>query len=140
MALISEELVDNCWCQLRKLWEIINIVNYRFFLSALVDFLFFLPTMSNCLNNAQRGIKMVNQSNNSHYTNNQQQPEKLLRWPEVQARVGFCKSYSYVLQKKGIFPLPIKIIEGGRATGYLESEINEFINTRIEKSRRKVKS
>jgi len=83
---------------------------------------------------------MVNQSNNSRYTNKQQQPEKLLRWPEVQARVGFCKSYSYVLQKKGIFPLPIKIIEGGRATGYLESEINEFINTRIEKSRRKVKS
>ena len=139
MALISEELVDNCWCQLRKLWEIINIVNYRFFLSALVDFLFFLPTMSNCLNNAQRGIKMVNQSNNSISTNNKQ-TEKLLRWPEVQARVGFCKSYSYVLQKKGIFPLPIKIIEGGRATGYLESEINEFINARIEQSRREVKS
>ena len=77
---------------------------------------------------------------NPSYINNQQQPEKLLRWPEVQARVGFCKSYSYVLQKKGIFPLPIKIIKGGRATGYLESEINEFINARIEQSRRGVKS
>ena len=83
---------------------------------------------------------MVNQSNNSSYINNQQQPEKLLRWPEVQARVGFCKSYSYVLQKKGLFPKSIKIIEGGRATGYLESEINEFINTRISQSRRGVKS
>jgi prophage regulatory protein len=83
---------------------------------------------------------MDNQSNNSSYINNQQQSEKLLRWPEVQARVGFCKSYSYVLQKKGIFPLPIKIIKGGRATGYLESEINEFINARIEQSRREVKS
>jgi len=31
-------------------------------------------------------------------------------------------------------------IEGGRATGYLESEINEFINARIEQSRREVKS
>lgn len=82
---------------------------------------------------------MVRENSSSSNTNNKQ-PEKLLRWPEVQARVGFCKSYSYVLQKKGIFPLPIKIIEGGRATGYLESEINEFINTRIEKSRRKVKS
>jgi prophage regulatory protein len=83
---------------------------------------------------------MVRENTNSSNTNNQQQPEKLLRWPEVQARVGFCKSYSYVLQKKGIFPLPIKIIEGGRATGYLESEINEFINARIEQSRREVKS
>ena len=83
---------------------------------------------------------MVRENTNSSNTNNQQQPEKLLRWPEVQARVGFCKSYSYVLQKKGIFPLPIKIIEGGRATGYLESEINEFINARIEQSRREVTS
>jgi prophage regulatory protein len=82
---------------------------------------------------------MMKKSNNSISTNNKQ-TEKLLRWPEVQARVGFCKSYSYVLQKKGIFPLPIKIIEGGRATGYLESEINEFINARIEQSRREVKS
>jgi len=77
---------------------------------------------------------MMRNSNNSSNTSNKQ-PEKLLRWPEVQARVGFCKSYSYVLQKKGIFPLPIKIIEGGRATGYLESEINEFINARIKQSR-----
>jgi prophage regulatory protein len=82
---------------------------------------------------------MMTNSNDSSNTSNKQ-PEKLLRWPEVQARVGFCKSYSYVLQKKGIFPLPIKIIEGGRATGYLESEINEFINARIEQSRREVKS
>ena len=82
---------------------------------------------------------MMRNSNNSSNTSNKQ-PEKLLRWPEVQARVGFCKSYSYVLQKKGIFPLPIKIIEGGRATGYLESEINEFINARIEQSRREVES
>ena len=77
---------------------------------------------------------MIKISNNPSNTNNKQ-PEKLLRWPEVQARVGFCKSYSYVLQKKGIFPLPIKIIKGGRATGYLESEINEFINARIKQSR-----
>tara|TARA_R110002124_G_scaffold40770_1_gene127010 strand:+ start:1005 stop:1253 length:249 start_codon:yes stop_codon:yes gene_type:complete len=82
---------------------------------------------------------MIREISSSSNTNNKQ-PEKLLRWPEVEARVGFCKSYSYVLQKKGIFPLPIKIIEGGRATGYLESEINAFINARIEQSRREVKS
>lgn len=82
---------------------------------------------------------MVSPSNNSINTNNKQ-PEKLLRWPEVQARVGFCKSYSYVLQKKGIFPKSIKLIEGGRAVGYLESEINEFVNTRIKQSRGEVTS
>ena len=82
---------------------------------------------------------MIKSNNNSSNINNKQ-PEKLLRWPEVQARVGFCKSYSYVLQKKGIFPMSVKLIEGGRATGYLESEINEFISARIEQSRREVKS
>ena len=82
---------------------------------------------------------MIKSNNNLSNINNKQ-PEKLLRWPEVQARVGFCKSYSYVLQKKGIFPMSVKLIEGGRATGYLESEINEFISARIEQSRGEVKS
>jgi prophage regulatory protein len=106
---------------------------------------FFLTSKASYLNLLLRqpkvSLKMKQQnSNTSSYTNNQQQPEKLLRWPEVQSRVGFCKSYSYVLQKKGIFPKPVKLIEGGRANGYLDSEINEFINARIEQSRREVKS
>ena len=79
-----------------------------------------------------KGNKLLNIKN--------RQPEKLLRWPEVQARVGFCKSYSYVLQKKGIFPKSIKLIEGGRAVGYLESEIDEFVNRRIKQSRGEVTS
>ena len=82
---------------------------------------------------------MIRENSSSSNTNNKQ-PEKLLRWPEVQARVGFCKSYSYVLQKKGIFPKSIKLIEGGRAVGYLESEIDEFVNMRIKQSRGEVTS
>ena len=82
---------------------------------------------------------MVRKNTKSSNTNSKQ-PEKLLRWPEVQARVGFCKSYSYVLQKKGIFPKSIKLIEGGRAVGYLESEIDEFVNMRIKQSRGEVTS
>jgi prophage regulatory protein len=48
-------------------------------------------------------------------------PIRILRWPEVQSRVGFSKSYAYVLQSKGLFPKPIRLIEGGRAMGYIES-------------------
>ena len=36
---------------------------------------------------------------------------RFLRWPEVQHRVGFSKSYAYALQAKGKFPKPIKLIE-----------------------------
>lgn len=82
---------------------------------------------------------MIRENSSSSNTNSKQ-PERLLRWPEVQARVGFCKSYSYVLQKKGIFPKSIKLIEGGRAVGYLESDINKFINARVKQSRGEVTS
>jgi len=62
-------------------------------------------------------------------------PSRILRWPEVQARVGFSRSYIYALQAKGLFPKPIKLIAGGRASGYIESEIDEYINSRIDSSR-----
>ena len=78
---------------------------------------------------------MVTNSNTSN-SNKQHHPERLLRWPEVQARVGFCKSYCYVLQHKGLFPKSIKLTEGGRAVGYLESEIDEFISNRIAQARK----
>ena len=60
---------------------------------------------------------------------------RILRWPEVQSRVGFSKSYAYVLQSKGLFPKPIRLIEGGRAMGYIESEITQYIEVRINLSR-----
>ena len=78
---------------------------------------------------------MVTNSNTSN-SMKQHNPERLLRWPEVQARVGFCKSYCYVLQHKGLFPKSIKLTEGGRAVGYLESEIDEFISNRIAQARK----
>jgi len=60
---------------------------------------------------------------------------RILRWPEVQSRVGFSKSYAYALQAKGKFPKPIKLIEGGRANGYIEAEIDAYIEKRISISR-----
>ena len=65
-------------------------------------------------------------------------PIRILRWPEVQSRVGFSKSYAYALQSKGLFPKPIRLIEGGRAMGYIESEVDHYIETRISLSRRDV--
>ena len=59
----------------------------------------------------------------------------MLRWPEVQKKVGFSKSHAYTLQAKGLFPMPIKLIEGGRANGYIESEIDAYIEKRISISR-----
>ena len=62
-------------------------------------------------------------------------PTRILRWPEVAKRIPFSKSYAYALQTRGLFPRPIKLINGGRASGYLESEIDDWINNRIEEAR-----
>ena len=61
--------------------------------------------------------------------------QRLIRLPEVMQRVGLSNSYIYALQAKGQFPKPIKLIQGGRASGYIESEIDNFIEDRITASR-----
>jgi prophage regulatory protein len=52
------------------------------------------------------------------------------RWPVVFGRVGFCRSYVHLLISKGEFPRPIKL--GQRASGWLESEIDSWLEDRIK--------
>jgi len=55
--------------------------------------------------------------------------ENIQRWPVVFGRVGFCRSYVHKLILKGEFPQPIKL--GQRASGWLESEIDAWLEERI---------
>ena len=64
------------------------------------------------------------------------QEERLLRWKQVQPRVGICRSYAHYLGKQGKFPKPIKLL-GGKVTAWVESEINAWVNEQIA-SRSKV--
>jgi len=59
--------------------------------------------------------------------------DRVLRWPEVQRRVGICRSHAHSLVTQGKFPRPIKL--GARASGWLEKEINEWLVQRITASR-----
>ena len=56
--------------------------------------------------------------------------ERLLRWRQVQPRVGICRSYAHYLIKEGKFPAPVKLL-GGRASAWVESEINAWVNGQI---------
>ena len=49
--------------------------------------------------------------------------------------VGLSRSYIYALQARGEFPMPIRLVKGGRATGYLRSEIDDWVKGRIEATR-----
>ncbi|MES3008399.1 MAG: AlpA family transcriptional regulator [Pseudomonadota bacterium] len=59
--------------------------------------------------------------------------ERILRWPEVQERTGLCRSHVHDMAKRGQFPAPIKL--GGRASGWLESEISAWIEERKASAR-----
>ncbi|KIS45348.1 MULTISPECIES: helix-turn-helix transcriptional regulator [Kosakonia] len=60
----------------------------------------------------------------------------LIRLPEVQRRTGYSKAWIYRLMCQKRFPTSVKI--GTRAIAFVESEIDEWINTRIEESRKEV--
>jgi prophage regulatory protein len=60
-------------------------------------------------------------------------PKRILRRPEVMARVGVTHSQIDNMEKQGRFPKRIKI--SVKAAGWIESEIDEFIDKRIAASR-----
>lgn len=60
-------------------------------------------------------------------------PIRFLRLPEVMARTGLSRSTIYVRLSKGRFPRPVSL--GGRAVGWVEAELDEWLRERIAKSR-----
>jgi len=57
----------------------------------------------------------------------------ILRLPAVKARTGLSRSTIYLRISEGSFPKPISL--GGRAVGWVEAEINAWLNRQIEHSR-----
>ena len=58
---------------------------------------------------------------------------RILRLPSVRERTGLSRSSIYLRISEGRFPKPVSL--GARAVGWLESEITEWLNRRIEASR-----
>ena len=55
---------------------------------------------------------------------------KVLRLPEVVARVGLRRASIYSYIRQGHFPKPIAL--GARAVGWLDHEISDWLQTRIQ--------
>lgn len=60
--------------------------------------------------------------------------DAFLRLPAVQARTGFSRATIYAFIAQGRFPSPIRL--GPRAIGWLESEIDTWMQDRVDLSRR----
>ena len=59
--------------------------------------------------------------------------QNLMRLPKVEAATGYKRSTIYRLVKDGKFPAPISL--GARASAWIESEIIDWIQQRIDESR-----
>ena len=62
-------------------------------------------------------------------------PYSVIKMKELVGVVGLSRSYIYALQARGEFPTPISLVKGGRATGYLRSEIDDWMKGRIAATR-----
>ncbi len=58
---------------------------------------------------------------------------KICRLPEVMARTGLSRSTIYALIGKGKFPSQVNL--GPRAVGWVENEMVDWIEARIDESR-----
>lgn len=59
---------------------------------------------------------------------------RVLRLLQVRTRVGLSRSAIYLAISREEFPRPIRL--GARAVGWLESEIESWVQERVEQSRR----
>ena len=54
---------------------------------------------------------------------------KIIKLPKVMEMTTFCRTTIYRLIKQGEFPRQIKLAE--RSSGWLESEVSDYLETRI---------
>jgi prophage regulatory protein len=59
----------------------------------------------------------------------------LLRLPQVLERTGLRRANLYARIKRGEFPKPVSLGNGGRSVAWLSSEIEEWINHTIANAR-----
>jgi len=57
---------------------------------------------------------------------------RIIRMKELPSKVGFQPSTIYELIAKGKFPPPFKLIQGGRAAGWFESTIDDWLIAQAE--------
>jgi prophage regulatory protein len=63
---------------------------------------------------------------------------RILRMRDNCKKVGLCQSSIFALVNRGLFPKPFSLVPGGRAVGWLEEDIDEWILARKAASEQEV--
>ena len=61
----------------------------------------------------------------------------ILRLPDVKAQTGLSRSTLYLRVAQGTFPAPVSL--GGRAVGWLEAEVQAWLQERIDERRERTR-
>ena len=64
----------------------------------------------------------------------QAQSRRILRMRDICQKLGLCPSTVYDLVARGVFIKPFTLIPGGRAVGWLEVDVDQWIFDRTEAS------
>lgn len=65
-------------------------------------------------------------------TQNRKTYSKFFRLKKVTELTGLSKSYIYQLSSNGLFPKSIKLIPGGTSVAWVEQEVLDWIDSRIQ--------
>jgi prophage regulatory protein len=60
-------------------------------------------------------------------------PLMILRRKQVEDRTGLSRSTIYLRMAEGVFPKPVNL--GGRAVGWLDHEIEDWLSSKVKDSR-----
>jgi prophage regulatory protein len=55
---------------------------------------------------------------------------RVIRMGDARGKVGLCPSKIYDLIDQGLFPRPFQLVPGGRAVGWLEADLDEWLRER----------
>lgn len=63
---------------------------------------------------------------------------RTLRMKDLPEKVGLRPSTIYALVAQGRFPAPFKLLPGGRAVGWLETTVDDWLGEQIERQKSEV--
>ena len=66
---------------------------------------------------------------------NKTKSQCVLRMKDLPKKIGFQPSTIYELISKKKFPAPFKLVPGGRAAGWLESTVDEWLSSLANNSK-----
>lgn len=59
--------------------------------------------------------------------------DRILREPECKVKTGLGQTARWTMEQRGEFPKRVRL--GARASGWLESEVNDWLAKRVRESR-----